>query len=139
MIDGHGYRTRRYWLHHAFNSLRRLGFYKGLFLRCLKLFKPKPDMLEESFFRGFDSREKIEDDIQTLVDRGVKMNYIYTSGITDYYNYKNQFYDMFPRLNPKNEIVLDYYGNADHLFTSIQAKEIYQHRIGQWLMQHFGG
>ncbi len=45
-----------------------------------------------------------------------KLLYIYTAGVSYYYNYAKQFGDMFRGLDSHGNIDVQYYPNADHTF-----------------------
>jgi hypothetical protein len=65
--------------------------------------------------REFPEREVAMSQIESLADRGVRMRFIYTGGVADYYNYAHQFFDMFPALKKIDQITTKYFPTMDHL------------------------
>ncbi len=45
--------------------------------------------------REFADRDTCQQQIQQLLARGARMQWIYTGGSIDYYSYENQFFEMF--------------------------------------------
>ncbi len=136
MIDGYGYPTERFFWHYYrsrvfdWDSWKRFTKRKTEELLALK-------RRRESFFRSFPPRHKMALEIQSLVKRGVEMFYIYTGGVPDYYNYREQFYDMFPEVTFGDQLRLEYHAEADHLFTALDTKERYFRNIRNWLESRF--
>lgn len=136
MIDGYGYPTERFFWHYYRTRLFSWQSWQRFAKRKTEeIFKTKED--RESFFRSFPPREKMAAEIQALVHRGVEMFYLYTGGVPDYFNYREQFYDMFPEVTFGSQLRLEYHADADHLFTALDTKERYFRSIREWLADKF--
>jgi len=120
LMDACGYRTRGHLI-----SLARRKYLPKL-LSVSKWFEaiserfqssvPEPSTMPQGFdIREFPNRERSEKDILNLIDRGVRLQFIYTGGVIDYYSYANQFYDMFPSLKHRPEISVLYQPRWDHV------------------------
>jgi hypothetical protein len=74
----------------------------------------------------------VEHEIQSLVNRNAQLLYVYTGGVTSYYNYTRQFFDMFAGLKPRDRISVEYYPNADHTYTFSEDRERMVERVVEW-------
>jgi len=119
LMDGCGYRTPS----HTMGMLWRKYFPKVLsfhkWFEQLKRIMPNHEEFSATMPRGWDvrefpKREQSAREIESLIDRGVKLQFIYTSGVIDYYSYEKQFYDMFPALRDRREITVSYRSEWDH-------------------------
>jgi hypothetical protein len=68
-----------------------------------------------SDIREFPDREQSEATLLGLIDRGMRLQFVYTGGVIDYYSYADQFFDMFPRLVNRSEIAIVYQPRWDHV------------------------
>jgi hypothetical protein len=87
--------------------------------------------------RNWPDQKEAETDIINFLERGIKLLYIYSGGVPFYYNYKNQFYDMFPSIGKKRKILVKYFSKADHTFTSISQRKLMMKSIYSWLYDSF--
>ena len=140
LMDGCGYRTPQ----HFAGRLWRKYVPKLLSLRkwldLLNGFLRKHETSTSTMPQGLDIREfpkqsQSTREITTLIDRGVKLQFIYTSGVIDYYSYGNQFYDMFPSLQGRDEISVTYHPQFDHTVMLREDREELVHRVTQWFVR----
>jgi len=82
--------------------------------------------------REFPNREQSERQITGLVDRGVRLQFIYTSGVINYYSYANQFFDMFPSLRNRAEIAVVHRPRWDHVAMLQEDRTELLHTIVPW-------
>jgi hypothetical protein len=78
-------------------------------------------------------------DLLQLVSRGVNLLYVYSGGISGFYNYRNQFVDAFRNVDFKGRLQLEYFPGADHTYTRLSEREKLMDCICGWLERHFGG
>lgn len=102
-MDGCGYRTHRFHWHRLVSHyLPRLASPRkwGQLLRtALGARSKSPSSLQlGSDIREFPSREAASQQLKLLEQRGVRMHFHYTGGVSDYYNHGRQFAVMFPEL-----------------------------------------
>lgn len=140
LMDGCGYRTRRHYV----GLLRRkyipklFSFRKWLDLLNGILRKPNASsstMPQGLDIREFPDREQSTREIATLIDRGVKLQFIYTSGVVDYYSYEKQFYDMFPSLQDRKEITVSYHPQWDHTVMLRDDRDELVRSVTQWSIE----
>lgn len=89
------------------------------------------------YIRSFPDKKKIMNDIQNFIDRQVELFYIYSGGIPIYYNYSNQFFDMFRSLKNKHKISHCYLEEADHTYTIVSIRQKLMALITDWLINKY--
>lgn len=144
-IDGYGYRTRLWYVHHYLPRLfdvKRLG--NRLRKLCNRLLPARfslsgdPSQLKATqYLREFPPHEQVQTELGQLVDRGVNMFFIYTNGVARYLNYANQFRAMFPKLKWKDKIQVVFYPESDHTFSLFVHRAKLEELIRGW-MRRFG-
>lgn len=139
LLDGIAYRTPRYYVHHYGERARRVRSWVTLGKKVSKHVRrrlrrvlasdgyvadenaprePVPD-----YVREFEPRTVVSEKLQQLVDRGVRMYWVYTSGAGLYYNYATQFYDMFKSVDFKGCVSHRYFGESNHTFTELRSQQ----------------
>lgn len=140
MLDGCGYRTRRYHVRRFFG--RQLPF----LLRREKVVRKARWVLgihdEQSLpaslapgldIREFPDRETAQRQLQSLVDRGTSLLAIYTGGVHQYFNHQDQFHEMFPDLQDRGLISVQYHPHWDHvLYLAEDRAELIQ-EVTRWV------
>jgi hypothetical protein len=134
LLDGHGFRTLGYYFKHYLPRLLRVKVWLNLLRRHLTR-EPADDAAAElNQRRPFGARESVSRELQTLVDRGARMLYIYTGGVAqEYYNYGGQFWDMFHDLDARGRIAVEYFPDSDHTFTHAADRGKLLNAVGNWL------
>ncbi len=140
MLDGCGYRTPRYHFH------RLVGRQLPLLMRREKMiskarsvlglhddFAPPASLAPGLDIREFPDRESAETQLQTLVDRGTSLLSIYTGGVHQYYNHADQFKRMFPNLNDRGCINVQYHPEWDHVLYLAEDREALISEVTDWV------
>ncbi len=138
-LDGPGYRTSAFYLRHVLlHYPRRLLSIQKWSHLVSRYFSNKLSIDSgEIDYRNFPSRAVAETQIQGLVTRGVKSCFIYTGGVSDYYNYKGQFAKMFPSLKAGNGIEWHYFPRMDHMAILQSDREKIIDKVVNWMDQSF--
>ncbi len=135
LLDGFGYWTLRSYLHHYlprfFKPSAWLNIVRRVFVRSKPLIEERPSFRWQ-LRRPFVPRLEVRGEIQSLVDRGMQMLYVYTGGVEDYYNYPNQFFDMFRGLKSRGNIEVEYFPYADHTYTFAEDRARMIARVITW-------
>ena len=110
--------------------------------RIRKRFFPAPSQKSprgdnEVYIRPFPPRKQVIRELQELIDRGVKLFFIYSGGITLYYNYADQFFDMFRSVKFKGMVFHRYFREADHTYTIISVRQKLMSAISEWISYTF--
>lgn len=147
LLDGYGYRTLGFYPRHLFRHYGRrlISFSKWskllknkLFNLVSKLQKDRQNAkLEDTNFRHFPPQEQVQQELKKLIERGVEMLCVYTGGVTNYYNYQNQFIDMFPDVNFEEKLRLEYFGEADHMYILLKDRQRLIEALGDWMVSEF--
>lgn len=144
-LDGYGYRTWGYYLHHYGPRLFKLRVWKNFLKRkYFSVFVEKSEdgdetnIKEEMFERDFPPKEKVTEEIQGLINRGLNLLYIYSGGMkSHYYNYHGQFKDMFRSIDFNGKVQLEYFSEADHTYTRLADREKLMTTISDWMQIHY--
>lgn len=138
-LDGPGYRTSAYYVrHYLLHYPRRLlSLQKWTHLASRYIGKKPIIDSGEVDYRDFPTRDLAERQLQGLLTRGVKACFIYTGGVSDYYNHKGQFSAMFPSLQGASRLTSYYYPKMDHMAILQADREDIIHRVIAWVDQSF--
>ena len=111
LLDGFGYRTLGYYLHHYGPRLFKLDVWLRFFkrdidaaLRAIQNDRGGNFQRGTIFVREFPPRGKIEAELKQLIARQVHLLFVYSGGVDEYYNYRNQFRDMFRSLDFRDRL-----------------------------------
>ena len=146
MIDGPGFRTRRFYVHHYLSHYLRRVFslqkWRVLLNRHLAKTDPGPDTGDlvgdfDNDFRDDMNESKLRDMVSTLNKRGCKLHFLYTGGVTDYYNYNTQFSDMFGAAVDGDLLSSSYHPQSDHLFYLEAHRKQVMTGLLDWLQTGF--
>ncbi|HEY6459097.1 MAG TPA: hypothetical protein VIY73_03070 [Polyangiaceae bacterium] len=88
--------------------------------------------VDEIYNREYPTREKFEEDLATLVDRGARLLFVYSQQTT--YAYKGQFWDWLRRKEWGGQVAVEYYSRADHTFRYRADRTIMMDRLSGWLL-----
>ena len=148
LLDGIAYRTPRYYVHYYGARARRVRSWVTLGKKIQKHVRKRlqrvlasdnyvadenaPREAVPDYVREFEPREVVSQKLQRLVDRGVRMYWVYSSGATLYYNYAEQFYDMFKGVDFKGRVSHDYFGEANHTFTELRSQQLLVAAVTRW-------
>ncbi len=145
LIDGLAYRTLGWYVQFI---LPRILDVKGWYRRTRILFRSlkynKFSQSHDDIIDGGDSLsmrniptlQKAQIDINHLVDHGVEILFIYTNGVSNAFNHPKQFRAMFPDLDWKDKIQVEYLPEINHMCTSLEHRERLQELIRCWMMRY---
>uniref|UniRef100_UPI003569293C serine aminopeptidase domain-containing protein n=1 Tax=Novipirellula sp. TaxID=2795430 RepID=UPI003569293C len=119
-MDGCGYRTPAYYWHrfrgHHLHRLLRPRKWWEVTQRLLGQSSTAPRSLQQGDdIREFPSRETAVAELSKLADRKTRLHFVYTGGVGMYYSYAQQFYDMFPELEGRDEVSMCFHPAMDHV------------------------
>lgn len=143
LLDGCGYPTGRFkllriWKHY----LPRLLNPKFLLSKLGRLGKSNSTVSPASLafeddIREFPSRDVAAKQLQGLTDRGAKLNFVYTGGVNWYYNYEQQFEDMFADVDFKGNVSIEYYPHMDHVAFLVEDRKELVDALVAWTKKQF--
>jgi hypothetical protein len=119
VVDGCGYRTPMYYMNRALKfylpRVLSLAKWKGL-LHQLGEQKHTPASLQPGDdVREFPSHKKAQQILKTLLQRDVRLHFIYTGGSGQYFNYDEQFEEMFPKLHNDPRLTHHFFADMDQV------------------------
>jgi pimeloyl-ACP methyl ester carboxylesterase len=120
LLDGIGYKTLLYYYHHYRRRLLNINIVSAFLARFFS--KKTVADSPEIFIREFPARKKMLKMISDIINRGVKLQFIYSGGVEEYYNYEDQFYDFFPEIKDRKEVQVGYVAGADHTYTFFRER-----------------
>ena len=133
MIDAPAYPTLMFHMCYQRNRMLRL-IQSKTWRNILHVFR-KPQKTDENTsldLRVFPPQQSMQETLQILLNRNAELFFCYTGGVMDYFNYKNQFRDMFPSLEFNDKLALHYLPYSDHLSILQYDREILIKLIVEW-------
>jgi hypothetical protein len=86
---------------------------------------------------GFPPRDRAADELRRLVDRGVRMLFIYSGEVHGYVNYRDQLADAFTDVDFKGMVDVEMWPRTDHVFVLADDRQRLLRRIAKWMQTHF--
>ena len=144
-LDAYGYGTLGFYVRHYGPRLFKLTPWKTFLKRKYSYVLSKAhkgvykSQTEEAIYeRQFPPKKEIMADLIKLVERRVNLLYIYTGSLREtYYNYRGQFKDMFRAVDFKGKVQLEYFDEADHIYTSLSARGKLIRTVCDWMLHHY--
>lgn len=146
LMDGYAYPTPemhvRWWL-------RRLGSLQSWRVvaarRAAALWRrargtqgaPAPAGPDRQYVRERPPKERFVSDLRRLVARGVKLHFIYSSGMPEYYNYEGQLLDALRGVDLRGHVTSEMFRGANHTFTELSSQEALVSAIVRWMIRLF--
>jgi hypothetical protein len=142
LLDGCGYPNFRFKvnrvLKHYLPRIFSLKFWAKRIARIKKAKSDSPESLQlGDDIREFPSREVAASQLQQLVDRGVKLNFVYTGGVNWYYNYETQFNDMFADVDFKDNVSTKFLPHLDHVAFLCEDRKQLIDELCEWTTANF--
>ncbi len=92
----------------------------------------------DAYFWKLPPEQDYMKDMENLDKRNVKQCYIYSGGVSDYYNYKDQFKDKFGSSPIARGITVKYHEQADHIYSLRKDREKMFEEVKSWISKNFG-
>ena len=92
---------------------------------------------ESEFFEVDKTQEEVSLEIGGLVERGLKMLFVYTEGYDDIAS-SEQFEEMFG-IKPDDQVQVDYFCEAEHTFQLSHNRKAACSRLRDWYSGQFAG
>jgi len=135
LMDGYMYPTAKTYILKAAQRLKGKSFGRivswiakkvvanaGDGVRRLRASKSS-DEVEFDYGNTSPSRKAYAETLQKIVARGVNVHLAFSGSVLDYYNYSNQYKDMFSGYEFVNKITCEFSPHIDHTITLIRAQE----------------
>lgn len=125
-LDGYHYDTMRHVLNIRVLKMFQPRFYARALRRFMYRVKGEVAVGAENevLTREYPSKDKLRQDLASMLARDTRIYACFTGGFAHYYSYEGQFFDMLPtgkELHGKVEVTM--FPQADHLFSGTDLKE----------------
>jgi pimeloyl-ACP methyl ester carboxylesterase len=96
----------------------------------------EPEIIFTPGVRGYMSRERMESDLDRLLERGVRLAFVFTGGVDQDYNHRLQFRLRFPRAAAHPLLITEFIPWSDHTFSTQAAREYVTGFVRDWVRGH---
>jgi len=111
MVDPFSYRTAGFaWRHLAYRVSRRALRAAGVYRPLVRREGGARRLIDYAYMK----REESARLLRALVARGVQVAFVYTGGARDTFNHARQLRAMFPDLDLRRSVSVDYFPHLDH-------------------------
>ena len=156
LMDGYAYQTPQFYAHHYLKRVKDPERWWRLAKRVVAKGRRRIQSVVEmeaasppsseppsapapvpDYIREFPPQEEVTRQLQGLIDRGVRMYWLYTGGVHVYYNYERQFFDCFADVDFKGQLRHDYFAQSNHTFTALETQRALTDAIVDWASAAF--
>jgi len=142
MMDGCGYKTSRHTMHKLLGHYLRRAVNPQRWIDSVNR-RFNEEVQPATIPMGNDIREFPEQreaalQIQKLVNRDVRMRFIYTGGVSEYYNYEQQFWDMFADVKFNQFVSTIFFPEMDHVAFLEEDRQQLIDDVTKWTVAQFG-
>ena len=141
-MDGIVFRTLGFFLRHQVGRLFTLRFWRNVFKRRLAYgndmgSEDAGKTLAESEFFGEDlNKDEVVGELETLMDRGLRMLFLYTNGYDNICG-RSQFKEMYGLQPDDGQLQVEYYPKSEHTFRLIENRVKACERVKAWMTSQF--
>lgn len=135
-LDGYVYRTFGYRLRHYLPqllSVRRWLHYLRTVPKRLARMRPE----DAAFEIAVPPRARIRADYADMLARGFKLCFVYSGGISTYFNAVRQFGEMYGQLARHPNVAVHYLAHTDHTYALTGDRQLLLDTIDAWLGNAF--
>lgn len=141
-FDWYAYRTRGYYLHHYVPRMFRLGPWIRTMDRAIQKLKGhRPISAQrqvDPYAREIPPASQVAEELQALLDQGSRFLCVYTGGQDELFNHKEQFFKMFPQLDHRGRLAVEYMPEAGHTFPIIEHRRALVEIVVRWARSLLG-
>jgi pimeloyl-ACP methyl ester carboxylesterase len=142
-MDGIVFRTLGFFWRHKVGRMLKPRFWRNAIKRRLTGENSSDSegagqTLAEGEFFGEDlDKDLVIRDLESLMNRGVRMLFLYTDGYDDICG-RSQFKEMYGLLPDEGQLQVEYYPKSEHTFRIIENREAACGRVTSWMTGQFG-
>ena len=134
-LDGYAYRTAGFMLRHYLPRLFRPSSWRGFLTRHVRN-DVQPDDAPD-FRHEYPDRSAIRADLAGMLDRGLKLSFIYSGGVIMWFNHRRQFRECFGSVAPHPAVSLSFLEDTDHTYILDRDRGQLLDIIEDWLQRNF--
>jgi pimeloyl-ACP methyl ester carboxylesterase len=83
------------------------------------------------------SPQEIRVHLQQVVDRGVQLMLVFTGGVNQNYNYREQLFDLLPGFDFRQQLRLEFIPETDHTISDGESRRRLLRDLGEWIATTF--
>ena len=140
-VDTFGYRTWRFYLKQYLPKLiRPRSWLTAIKMGLNRVLGPlgvslgsNDDEHAEPDWEAYPDLSSIQQGYQRLVDRGVKFLYVYTGDWEHEYLYQDQFVEMYPQVDFRDQSEIHYVKDMTHICAEPASQKYIMEHLSRWL------
>ncbi|MEM7316511.1 MAG: alpha/beta hydrolase family protein [Planctomycetota bacterium] len=141
-IDGIAFRTLGFYVRHHLLRYFKPRYIRNMIKRRLKGLMPLENdpgnkLAEQEFFGEGLAKDQTQRELSDLLDRGVRMLFLYTDGCDDV-SHRLQFKEMYGFTPDEEQLQVEYHSRAEHTLRLLENRTVIVGRIVDWYKQQFG-
>jgi dienelactone hydrolase len=134
-LDGYGHRTLGQRLRHYLPRLLSLSVWRQRLTHRRTAAAPRP--AEPAFVVEPLPPKIVRAQLADMLQRGLKLDFIYSGGVARYFNHVRQFRECFGRLADHPGVSVNYFKQADHTYVLSGDRQQLLEHVAQWMGRHF--
>jgi len=129
LLDGYGYPTRKFYMKRYLPILMNPKRFLNIVIRIASTIfsKDKKNISSEqgadAYYWELPDKQDYINEMQLQHKKGNKHLYVYTSGVREYYNYKQQFFDTFKDFDFCSSVDVEYFAYSDHIYILLEQRK----------------
>lgn len=133
-LDGYGHRTLGQRLRHYLPRLLKAGVWRQWLARrhAPAARAPEPAFVVEPLPPSIVRRQ-----LADMLERGLKLDFVYSGGVSRYFNHVRQFRECFGRLADHPGVSVSYFQETDHTYVLSGDRQMLLDHVAQWMARHF--
>lgn len=134
-LDGYAYRSTGFKLRHY---LPRLLNPARVVRHLARRLRTAPAAAGSGFQVEFPPQARVRDELAVMLDRGLKLYFIYSGGSNWYFNHRRQFGECYGRaLATHPGVTVSFNKEVDHTYILVGDRRRLLDNIESWLCTHF--
>lgn len=134
LLDGYIYRSTGFLLRHYLPRLFSISRWRHFLARRLR--SPAP-MGEAAFGSVYPPQAQVRGELADMLNRGLKLCFIYSGGISEQLNHPRQFRECFGRVADHPQTSVELLCGTDHTYTLQCDRDRLLTQVESWLQKNF--
>lgn len=133
-LDGYGHRTLGQRVRHYLPRLLKMSAWRRWLSRRRGA---AVRAAEPAFVVDPLPKHVVRAQLACMLERGLKLDFIYSGGVSRYFNHVRQFRECFGRLADHPGVSASYFQETDHTYVLSGDRQKLLDHIAQWMGRHF--
>lgn len=132
-LDGFAYRTPGFLLRHYLPKLMNpLRIWRFL----ARQLQPAGQAMAPDFGVAMPPQAQVRRDLAGMLERGLKLCFVYTGGASEYFNHRRQFRECFGSVASHPGVNVSYFEEADHTYILADDRRHLLDTLEHWLLRN---